>query len=144
MIDLRPAIRTILLSDPAITAVVGASPNDRIYPGVLPQGETRPSIVYNQISEFLTYHMQGGTNQMSARMQINAWAASQAASVALAGLVFDKLSGYKGIVSYGGSPAVSVDIQGVFHDNGADETDTASNPFRYSRRRDYIFWYVYG
>lgn len=144
MIDIRPAIRALLLSEPAITAVVGTSPNDRIYPGVLPQGETQAALVYNLVSEFTSYHMQGGSGLMQARIQVNAWAASAAVSASLGNLVFTKLSGFKGLVPYGISPILYADIQAIFHDNGSDETDTSRTPFRYGRRRDYLFWYRHG
>jgi hypothetical protein len=144
MKDLRPAIRTILLGDPAVAAAVssGNSPDlYRIYPGVLPQGITLPSLVQNLITEGIGYHMQGDDGLMISRVQIDAWALTQDLAVNLANLVFDRLSGYSGTVTYGtNSPQQTMVVRGVFHDSGRDDYDDTSKMF--ARRRDYFFWFA--
>ena len=144
MKDVRPALRAVMLANSSLATMVTESGEDRIYPGVVPQGETRPSIVYNLISEDEAYHMQGGSGLIAQRIQVDCWALSQALAITLANLVFDSLSGFKNVVAYGNdSPQQSVDIKGVFHNSGVDETDTSVQPFRYNRRRDYIVWFKY-
>ena len=102
MKDLGPVIREILLSNATILAAIKESgEDDRIFPGLVPQGETRRSIVYNLITELTDYHMQGGSGLMNNRYQIDCWAPTRVQAVHLAGLVFDQLSGFKDLVVYG-------------------------------------------
>jgi len=138
MIDLRPAIRSILLSHAQISAMVGGT---RIYPSVLPQGQTLTSIVQNLTSEDIGYHMQGDSGLMMARTQLDCWSKSSDEAVKLAGYVFDKLSGFSGKqIGYGSnSPQDTIDIDATFHNQGHDEYDTAT--LLHTRRRDFIFWY---
>jgi hypothetical protein len=138
MKDLRPALRALLLSDGAVNTAVAGS---RIYPGIMPQGQTLPSIVQNLITESSDYHMQGASGLGQARIQIDCWALTQDLAVALANLVFDKISGFKGTVAFGSdSPQTQeVVIQGVFPDQGRDDYDPLAKLF--SRRRDYLIWY---
>ena len=138
MKDLRGAIRSILLADPIVSAAVGGS---RIYPGTIPQGVTAPSIVQNLISEDLHYHMQGDSNLMFARTQLVAWAKTQDDAVYLAGVVFDRLSGFSSPSwAYGtSSPQERIEIQGVFHDQGSAQYDP--DGLWHGYRRDYLFWY---
>lgn len=139
MKDIRPALRAILLADSGVLAAVGGG-SGRIYPGVLAQGVTAPSIVQNLITEGSNYHMQGDAGLMQARIQVDCWALTQDLAVSLAGLVFDVLSGRSGTIAYGSdSPQRSVIVQGVFHDQGRDDYDPVTGMF--ARRRDYIIWY---
>jgi hypothetical protein len=141
MKDLRPALRALLLGDAAVLAAVTTSGVSRIYPGVLPQGITLPSIVQNLISEGSGYHMQGDDGLVQARVQLDCWALTQDAAVSLAGLVFDLLSGFHGTVSFGSdSPQQSIVVRGVFHDQGRDDYDPV--PKLFTRRRDYLIWYA--
>lgn len=144
MKDIRPALRSILIADAAVAATVssGNSPDlYRIYPGVLPQGITLPSIVQNLISEVMGYIMQGDDGLMQARIQVDAWALTQDLAVSLASKVYDKLSGFSGTVTYGSnSPQDSVVVRAIFHDQGRDDYDSASK--MYVRRRDYLIWYA--
>lgn len=138
MKDIRPALRALLLGDGSISALVGGS---RIYPGIMPQGITATSIVQNLITEGTAYHMQGDDGLMQARIQVDCWALTQDAAVALANLVFDRLSGYRGVVLFGSnSPQESIVMRGVFHDQGRDDYDDIAKLHR--RSRDYLFWYA--
>jgi hypothetical protein len=137
MKDISAAIRAILLADPAVSAAVGGV---RVYPGILPQGVTLPSIVQNLITEAIGYHMQGDDGLIRSRMQIDAWALTRDLAVSLANLSFETLSGYSGIVTFGtNSPQISMVIGGVFHDQGRDDYDPTTKMF--VRRRDYFFWH---
>jgi hypothetical protein len=105
MKDIRPALRTLLLADAGIAALVVA----RVYPTVLPQGQKLASIVYTRISGQTDYKMEGASGYVASRMQIAAWAPTVDAASALANKVKDCLSGFSGAV---GDP--SVFIQGAF------------------------------
>lgn len=136
MIDIRAALFEHLSGDPIIAALAAT----RIYPGVLPQGITDPSVVQNLISEQTDYHTQGASGLAAARIQMDAWAQTPDLAVALANAVKDRLSGFRGVVSFGSnSPQSEAEIKGIFAESGSDEFDVPSKMHR--RRRDYIVWY---
>jgi hypothetical protein len=140
MKDLRACLRSILLADPAINAAVDSGNGIyRVYPVIVPQGEKRPSIVQNLIFEDAPYHMAGDSNFVGALTQLDCWAQSHDAAVNLAGLVFERLSGYKGLTLYGTGNSLQMLIGGIFHDNGRDDYDAVA--IMYVRRRDYRIWY---
>lgn len=144
MKDIRAALRSILIADAAVAAAVstGNSPDlYRIYPSVLPQGITRASIVQNLVSETVGYFMQGDDGLFQARVQIDAWALTPDLAVSLSGLVFERLSGFSGTITYGSnSPLDSMTVRAVFHDQGRDDYDNTVK--MYVRRRDYLIWYA--
>lgn len=137
MKDIRPAIRQILLNDPTLNAYVGGT---RIYPVLLPQGVTAPSVVQNLITEASDYHTQGPSGLGAARVQIDCWALTADQSVVLGDMVHDELSGFSGIVTWGSnSPPSDLLIRGIFKDQGRDDYDPVSK--LYSRRRDFMVWF---
>jgi hypothetical protein len=141
MKDIRGAIRALLLGDATISGMVGGT---RIHPGILPQGTAQtsnvPAIVQNLISEASDYHMQGASGLGSARVQVDCWAQTPDAAVLLAGLVFDRLSGHRGVVTYGSnSPQDEVEIKGIFHEQSRDDYDDVAKLHR--RSRDYTVWF---
>lgn len=146
MKDLRSALRAVLLADSNVNAAVQgnltrAQGGSRIFSGVLPQGETGQSVVQNLISEGSDYHMQGPSGLVQSRIQIDSWATTQDAAVALAALVYDCLSGHSGAISFGSqSPQQEIVIQGIFHQQSRDDYDSVAK--LHSRRRDYLVWYV--
>lgn len=134
--DIRPALRAILLGDVDVSNVVGV----RVYPALLPQGVTNPSIVYNIVTEHTDYHMNGPSGLKTDRIQIDCWSQQPDQAVALANDVEDVLSGFSGTVSFGSiSPQESVVIHAVFQDTANDIYDPTSK--MYSKQRDYFFWY---
>lgn len=134
--DIRPGIRTLLLSSPDIAAMVGT----RVYPIVLPQGETEDSIVYNRIVESESYHFVGGSGLISTRMQIDAWSRDLDRAHVLGDLIKEFIGGFKGQINYGSSsPQDYVNINGIFMLNGDEDFDNLS--LMYRRRRDYSVIY---
>jgi len=138
MIDIRSAIRDLVLSDTTIASMVGV----RFYPSILPQGATYPSIVQNLISEDSHMHLMGSSHLIRANIQIDCWATTADESVRLANLVMEKLQGFSGVVSYvNDSPVVDdARIQGIFAELGRDGYDSTHKTF--TRQRNYIVWYV--
>jgi len=140
MIDIRMALRTLILSDPYIEAMIGV----RCYPVILPQGATYPSIVQNLISEDNHMHLGGSSILSRARIQIDCWATTADESVTLSNLVWEKVQGFSGTVSFNSSDSPSslndVSIQGIFAELARDGYDATHKTF--TRQRDYMVWYV--
>ena len=134
MKDIRAAIRRILLDDAAVSALVGGS---RVYPSILPQGQTLASIVYTLRTEDTDYHLAGPSNLVSARYQVDAWAQTADAAVQLGDAAHDALSGYRGVVAFGSnSPQTQITIHGIFSDFGGDDYDATAK--LHNRRRDFF------
>lgn len=84
------AVRTRLVADPAVYALVGT----RIYPDLLPQAPTLPALVYLRASALpdgLTQDNRVGPEQP--RIQIDAWATSRSQTDALYAAVKAALHG---------------------------------------------------
>lgn len=138
MIDLRAVLRSILLADGTVSGMVAGA---RVYPGILPQQFAGASLVQNLISEDTDYRMSGASGLVSTRVQIDAWAATADAAVALANAAKDCLSGYSGLTSFGSnSPQQTVMVQAIFAEQGSDEYDDEAKLHR--RSRDYVVWHA--
>ena len=129
MKDIRLALRSYLLADPTISSLVGGY---RIHHVRLPQDQVEPSVVYNKISEFGDYNMDGDSGLGHLRMQIDSWAQNSDAATELANAVYDGLSGARPMVD-------SVFLMGAFVDSGRDDYDSANMLYRSSR--DFMLWY---
>lgn len=117
--NLRPALRAFLLGDPTISAAVIG---ERIFYSTLPSGtQTSPAIVFNVISEDTDYHMQGPSGLVTARYQIDAWAASRDAAHSLALAIKDRMSGFRGVMGEGEG---AVDVLAVFSESARTAYDT--------------------
>ena len=131
MKDVRPAIRTLLLGDPTVSSMVGGV---RVHYGRLPQGQTAASVVFNKVTEGLTYNQRSDDDLFESRMQFDAWSQSTDEASLLINAVHDRISGQKGVMLPG-----SVVIQGAFMANGRDDYDDVAKMYRASR--DYIIWF---
>jgi len=127
MKDIRPALRSFLLADSQIAAVVAT----RVYPIKLPQGTTGVSIVYNRISGGGDYHMQGLSGFAHHRFQIDAWASTANAATSLADLIRDRIDGYRGDMGADSPPVVTV--HGVFMVDQREDYDDEAKLHRMSR-----------
>lgn len=136
ILDIRSALRTFLLADAAIAAIVG----QRVHPIRMPQGQKGTSIVYLRISGVGDHVMSGPTRIARPRFQIDCWAEAPGAADSLANLVKERLDGYQGAWTYGSdSPPTSIDILGVFFENEREGYDSDNE--MYSVSRDYYVWY---
>jgi hypothetical protein len=127
--DIRPALRSCLLADAAIAAVVGSRVHSVRLPSGVPAG---PSIVYNLITESTDRHMTGPSGLVISRFQIDAWATSADAANNLGLLIKERLDGFRGTVE-------SVVIQGIFSEDARNDYDSAANAHR--AQRDYFVTY---
>ena len=137
--DLRPALRAFLLADTALSTAVGGA---RIYPIVLPQAVTEPSLVYNTVSEVNDHHMQGASGLVMQRIQIDAWAREPDDADTIARLAKERLDGFRGTMGGYGSPPVGtpVNVQGVFAETAFTSYEDGSKLYRVSR--DFLIWYA--
>jgi hypothetical protein len=127
--DLRSELRDFLVADATVFALIGGQ---RIFPVVMPQGETRTSLVYTTISETTDHVTTGASGLVMQRIQIDAYATLPDDADTLARAVKDILDGYRGAMG-------AIDVQGVFADTA--RTDYQSEPKLYRVSRDYLVWY---
>lgn len=126
LVDIRPALRTFLLTNSDLAALVGG---ERIYPSVLLQGQRDPSIVFNLVTEITDHVTTGPSGLVMVRMQIDAYAVLPDDADTLARAVKLALDGYSG-------PMGTVEVQGVFADTA--RTDYQSEPDLHRTSRDYL------
>ena len=136
MIDPRPGLRALMLADSAVNAAVAGT---RIFPTLLPQGQTQPSIVYQRVSGFGDVATDGVTGLDRPRFQIATWAQSADQASSLADLVRAAIDGFKGPVTYGSPPSTIV-FRGIFYDVERDAYDDIGK--LYSTGRDYMVWFA--
>jgi hypothetical protein len=128
MIDIRPVLQSIMVSNAALAALVGT----RVYPVLMPQGMRMPSVVYGLIVRSPDYLLVGSGDLIQDTFQIDSIATNpdSAADVSLA--VHACLSGLSG--SFSGSA-----VRGIFRVNGRDLFDQETQLHRASS--DYTVWY---
>lgn len=129
MTDPRPALRALLLENPAVPATGG------IYPVIAKQGETKPQVVFTRTSGFGDHTLEGPSGLAEMRFQFDAWAKDVDTATALADAVKARLDGYAGPVTYGdNSPQDEFRFQGIFYDGRELEGfDGSAKMFRVSR-----------
>ena len=133
MKDIRPAIRTYLLADATVNALVGGN---RIHNVDLPQNQVEPAVVFFKVTELGDYHMQGDSGLRQIRMQIDAWGQNADLATELSNAVSDRLSGAREIINY---DSTFINLKGAFVANGSEDSDNTTKLYR--SRRDYILWY---
>lgn len=133
MKDIRIALRTLLLADPAVNALVGGF---RIHNVRMPQDQVEPSLVFVKVSETGDYHLMGDSGLGQMRMQLDAWSQNADLSTELSNAVYDRLSGARETVNF---DSQFINLRGAFVVNGRDDYDDVAQLFRASR--DYIVWY---
>jgi hypothetical protein len=133
LVDARPALRALILSNPDIVTAVG----ERVFPVVLPQGEIRDSIVYHRITETEVYHYRGPSWLLETRFQIDSLSRSTDAAAGLANLVHETISGFAGPITVG---AVVCVIKGIFHSNLSSEAFDDTTKL-YTMGRDFKLWH---
>jgi len=136
MSDIRAALRSLLVGNAGVTAKAA----QRVFPGRLPQGEKRDSIVLQRISAVAGYHYEGNDGLEFRRIQVDCWSQTAQGAYELAEAARDSLDGFSGAVMWGtDSPAPSVDIKGIFFDGEGEDFDPAAGLFR--ERRDFVARY---
>lgn len=78
VLDLRAALRSYLLNDTALVAMVG----DRIRPGGFDESDPLPAITYRVITDTRGHHLRGADGVSVARVQFDCWSRDLADCVA--------------------------------------------------------------
>ena len=97
--NLEAGLFSVLKSASAVAALVSnpTSPTTyRIFPGRIPQGETRPSIRYDRISTVRPQGLDGPSAFLTSRFQIDVWGETEAAARALGDAVVAAIDGNRG------------------------------------------------
>ena len=111
--SIKVGLRTILINDTAVAAIVAA----RISPTHLKQSETIPAITYQRVStgrEYLIH--EGPIGQVSSRIQYACWAETDTEAEALADAVRLALDGYSGLSGSMTIESVNSEGQWDFYD----------------------------
>lgn len=144
--DIRVGLVSYLYGDVSIYDRVGggltkAQGGRRIYPVVLPQGQTLDSIVYSRISGLGDHHTQGPSGLSRPRMQIDCWSKTADGADSLARLVKERVDGFSGTIEWDeNSPANAVTVQGIFF-TGTEFEDFDSAAALYRSSKDYYIWF---
>jgi len=120
-----------LLTKSDITDLIVA----RIYPNILPQDPTFPSITYNRVSGRRVLKLNPGRSGLAvARFHINCWAETYSAVKALAEEVRIALQGYQGVLSDG------VSAQAVHFYGDWDQYESETHEYRVIM--DFEIWHT--
>jgi len=104
------ALAAVLVSDPAVAAVVGTD----VYPVIAPQAVDPPFVTWRRSAVQREHSMSGPVGTPTVIMEVDAYATTYEAVRELADRIRLALDGY------GGVPADSVEIKHVSLDNEAD------------------------
>lgn len=119
-------LRARLLASSAVTAICG----QRITWGRRPQGEALPAIMLTVVSAPREYQLAGPAGLKEARVQVDCWAETYAASKSLARAVNDQLGG-----------ARFASVQGAFLDTERDRSDLdAGGKWTHCTSLDFRVW----
>jgi hypothetical protein len=125
-----------LLGNNDIASIVGT----RIFPLRVPEGETFPCIVFQQISGPRVYSLSGPNACNYPRIQLKCWGLTYTDAKGLADTVDNLLDGFRGTM-------VNTQIQAILNAgvvDGEESPENANDVARYSVALDYIIWYQKG
>jgi len=127
------AIYSKLSADPAVSALVST----RIYPSVVPQGESMPAITYQMVSGVPEETTDTAQGWRVARFQITCWAETYSGAKTLAEAVRKDLHRYSGTVN-------SVVIDSVLLENETDMPNLSVGTDvlrRFGKALDFEIWF---
>jgi hypothetical protein len=125
--DLAEGLRTFLLADATVAALVGT----RMSPQPLPQGSALPALTYTLVNYEQPVSHNGTSGLEHHTIQIDCWGADTGAAVALFTAVRKRLRGYTGLVG-------TVRAQGIFLAQARDLYDDETKAHR--RIADFSVW----
>ena len=127
---LGSTIRKVLMDDAAVVALVGT----RVYPKILPQNPGLPAITYQRISRVaVADNLQGAGSLARPRVQVDAWAKTDADAITVGAAVRRRLNGFRGPVTGEG------DVRRIALETNQDLYDAELLLHRHSA--DYFVWH---
>jgi hypothetical protein len=114
----EPAFRVLLVTNPAVAAIVG----DRVYHNVRPANERRPSIVLARISTFFARRFGGDFGFTKGRIQVDCLAESYQTAKELAAAAKARLDQYKSRQPVEGVRFIYIEVE--------DERDLSAAPLQ--------------
>lgn len=130
---IESAIYTKLAADPVVSSLVST----RIFPNVIPQGESMPAIAYQMISGAREHTTDGPEGLCQARFQVTCWAGTYSEAKQLSEAVRKELDGYRGTVS-------SVVIDSILLENELDAPRLVGGVDvlkRFGKILDFVIWF---
>lgn len=129
---MKQALRAHLLADPGIAALV----DRRIAWAARPREAQLPSIALHRIDGVRDYTMAAPSGLVTARVQVDCWAATNKEASAISDAVRGALSGLRDTVG-------GVDFQGVFLELEIDYSEESAAPDELLHRvsSDYLIWH---
>lgn len=97
MATAEQAIRARLASDTSVAAIISS----KLYPQSAPQGTALPYGIYSRVDAIHEHNMRAASGVYKARVQVDWYAASYSAVIALAEAGRNALQGFRGAVSVG-------------------------------------------
>lgn len=135
-----------------VTTAAGfiALAEDRLYPVDFPQAPVYPAALYMVPSRVHYMHMDGVTQLRKARVQVDAFALTYDAAVALADAIREAINGFRGMVDVPVTDAAgvvirtdAVEVQGIFCTIDRDEPESGtrtSGPKVRRRLLEFTVW----
>jgi hypothetical protein len=112
-VTLVEGVNAFLLACSPIASIVST----RIYPLRLPQkvdfSGGNGAIVLTRVSDVGDAHLRGPNALSTARLQVDCWAATHDKATELGEFCRQRLDGYAGLWTDGGSPATELRVQGI-------------------------------
>lgn len=132
MADLEQAVQARLAGYAGLASLVAA----RIYPLVLPQKPTYPTVTYQRITSARASAMGSDPGVASVTIQVDAWGSTYANARAVAAQVRAALQRWRGTQAISGG---SVEVLDSFIESDQDiyEEETAT----YRVRMDFLIWH---
>ena len=128
MNDLRPQLRPYLLTQSAVTDLVG----ERIYPSTAPQRPQRPLLVYRRSESSYEYAQPGDVEICKARVHFHCQGRSASEARALAHALRVAFDGLRGVL---GDVTIAFTFLDADQDRYEDSTGT------YETEQQIQFWY---
>jgi hypothetical protein len=132
---MEEALIALLLAYAPLTALIGTSPNARLYWVRAAQGAAKPYVTLQIISRIPDMTHAGANGLNTARLQVDCYGLTYLNAKSAARAVETRLSGYRGTSS-------GIIFDGIFKDSERDQyesDDSTDKLFRVSM--DFIIWH---
>lgn len=127
-------IYALLSADATLLTLLGASTStvglNKIYPGIAPQKETAPFVVYSQVSESPD-HCAQGTAVRVAYCQVDAWALTPDDADTIAERVITTLNGQSGTIA-------TYNVDNILLENKQHSFEPDLDPPLYGRQIEFL------